>query len=91
MVWWLDSFSCGALVGFAAFDVAYFATIGFFCFSGGDLGGMSLLWLEFAPPELSNSSCVDDERGDIYGHEDGLGDDDDGGYGGSLGGIDPSF
>jgi hypothetical protein len=37
---------------------------------------MSISWLELAPPELNNGSCVDGERGDIVGREDDLGDDD---------------
>jgi hypothetical protein len=57
---------------FSAFDGACFAGIGFLCFSG----LMSISWLELAPPELSNGSCVDGERGDIEGREDDLGDDD---------------
>jgi hypothetical protein len=53
---------------------------------------MSISWLELAPPELNNGSCVDGERGDIEGHprEDDLGDDDGRDCGGSVGGIDPS-
>jgi hypothetical protein len=62
----------------------------FFCFFGGDSGLMSISWLELAPPELNNGSCVDGERGDIQGREDDLGDDDGRGCGGSVGGIDPS-
>jgi hypothetical protein len=60
---------------FSAFDGACFAAIGFFCFFGGDSGLMSISWLELAPPELNNGSCVDSERGDIEGREDDLGDD----------------
>jgi hypothetical protein len=51
---------------------------------------MSISWLELAPPELNNGSCVDGERGDIEGREDDLGDDDGRDCGGSVGGIDPS-
>jgi hypothetical protein len=86
MLWWLGGFSdvlswlggffCGAAVFFSAFDGACFATIGFFCFFGGDSGLISISWLELAPPELNNGSCVDSERGDIEGREDDLGDDD---------------
>jgi hypothetical protein len=50
---------------------------------------MSISWLELAPPELNNGSCVDGERGDIEGREDDLGDDDGRDCGGSIGGIDP--
>jgi hypothetical protein len=46
---------------FSAFDGACFAAIGFFRFFGGDLGMMSLSWLELAPPKLNNGSCVDGE------------------------------
>jgi hypothetical protein len=46
----------------------------FSAFFGGDSGLMSISWLELAPPELNNSSCVDGERGDIDGREDDLGD-----------------
>jgi hypothetical protein len=56
---WL--FFCGAMVVFSTFDGACFAAIGVFYFFGGDLGGMSLSWLELAPSELSNGSCVDGE------------------------------
>jgi hypothetical protein len=75
---------------FFAFDGTCFAAIGFSCFFGGDLRLMSISWLELAPPELNNGSCVDGERGDIEGHEDYLGDDDGCDCGGSVGGIDPS-
>jgi hypothetical protein len=75
---------------FSAFDGACFTAIGFFCFFGGDSGLMSISWLELAPPELNNGSCVDNERGDIEGREDDLGDDDGRECGGSVGGIDPS-
>jgi hypothetical protein len=51
---------------------------------------MSISWLELAPPELNNGSCVDGERGDIEGREDDIGDDDGRDCGGSVGGIDPS-
>jgi hypothetical protein len=51
---------------------------------------MSISWLELAPPELNNGSCVDGERGDIEGREDDLGDDDGRDCGGYVGGIDPS-
>jgi hypothetical protein len=64
---------CGV---FSAFDGACFAAIGFFCFFGGDSGLMSISWLELAPLELNNGSCVDGERGDIERREDDLGDDD---------------
>jgi hypothetical protein len=100
MLWWLGRFSdvlswlggffCGAVVFFCAFDGAYFAAIGFFCCFGGDLGLMSISWLELAPSELNNGSCVDGERGDIEGREDDLGDDDGRDCGGSVRGIDPS-
>jgi hypothetical protein len=75
---------------FSAFDGACFSTIGFSAFFGGDSGLMSISWLELAPPELNNGSCVDGERGDIEGREDDLGDDDGRGCGGSVGGIYPS-
>jgi hypothetical protein len=65
-------FFCGAAVFFCAFDGAYFAAIGFFCFFGGDSGLMSISWLELAPPELNNGSCVYGEQGDIEGREDDL-------------------
>jgi hypothetical protein len=91
MLWWLGSFSDvlswlggffrGAVVFFCAFYGACFAAIGFFCCFGGDLGLMSISWLELAPPELNNGSCVDGERGDIEGREDDLGDDDGRDYG----------
>jgi hypothetical protein len=81
---WLGGFFCGALVFFSAFDGTCFAAIGFFSFFGGDLGLMSISWLELAPPELNNGSCVDGERGDIVGREDDLGDDDGHGSGGSV-------
>jgi hypothetical protein len=87
---WVGGFFYSAAVFFCAFDGACFATIGFFCFFGGDWGLMSLSWLELAPQELNNGSCVDDERGDIGGCEDELGDDDGRDCGGSVGGIDPS-
>jgi hypothetical protein len=97
MLWWLGGFSdvlswlggffCGAAVFFSAFDGACFAAIGFSCFFGGDSGLTSISWLEIAPPELNNGSCVDGERGDIEGHEDDLGDDDGRDCGGSVGGI----
>jgi hypothetical protein len=74
---------------FSAFDGACFAAIGFFCCFGGDSGLMSISWLELAPLELNNDSCVDGERGDIEGREDDLGDDDGRDCGGSVGGIDP--
>jgi hypothetical protein len=100
MLWWLGGFSdvlswlggffCGAAVFFCAFDGACFAAIGFFCFFGCDSGLMSISWLELAPPELNNGSCVDGERGDIEGREDDLGDDDCRDCGRSVGGIDPS-
>jgi hypothetical protein len=45
---------------------------------------------ELARLESNNGSCVDGERGDIKGRGDGLRDDDGGGYGGSIEGIDPS-
>jgi hypothetical protein len=51
---------------------------------------ISLSWLEVAPLELNNCSCVDGERGDIEGREDGLKDDDGRDCGGPVGGIDPS-
>jgi hypothetical protein len=51
---------------------------------------MSISWLELAPPELNNDSCVGGERGDIEGREHNLGDDDGRDYRGSVGGIDPS-
>jgi hypothetical protein len=51
---------------------------------------MSISWLELAPLELNNGSCVDGERGDIEGREDDLGDDDGRGCRGSVGGIVPS-
>jgi hypothetical protein len=76
VLWWLGSLFCGAMVVFSTFDSACFAAIGFFYFFGGDSGGTSLSWLELAPPELYNGSCVDGERGDIEGSEDGLKDDD---------------
>jgi hypothetical protein len=76
---------------FSAFDCACFAAICFFCFFGGDSGLMSTSWMELAPPELNNGSCVDGERGDIECREDDLGDDDGRDCGGSAGGIDPSF
>jgi hypothetical protein len=69
---------------FSAFDGACFATIGFFCFFGGDSGLISISWLELAPPELNNGSCVDSERGDIEGREDNLGDDDGHDCGGGM-------
>jgi hypothetical protein len=75
---------------FCAFDGTCFAAIGFFCFFGGNSGLMSISWLELAPPELNNGSCVDGERGDIEGREDDLGDDDGRDCGGYVGGIDPS-
>jgi hypothetical protein len=78
-------------VFFCAFDGACFAAIGFFYFFGGDSGLMSISWLELAPPELNNGSCVDGERGDIEGHENNLRDDDGCDCGGSIGGIDPSI
>jgi hypothetical protein len=78
------------MVFLCAFDGACFASIGFFSFFGGDSGFMSLSWLEHAPPELNNGSCVDSERDDIEGREDDLGDDDGRGCGGFVGGIDPS-
>jgi hypothetical protein len=62
----------------------------FLAFFGGDSGLMSISWLELAPPELNNGSCVDGERGDIEGREDHQGDDDGRDYVGSAGGIDPS-
>jgi hypothetical protein len=52
---------------------------------------MSISWLELAPPELNNGSCVDGERVDIEGREDDLGDDDGHNYSGFVGGIDPSI
>jgi hypothetical protein len=70
MFWWLGGFSdvfswlggfFGVAVFFCAFDGACFAAIGFFCFFGGDSGLMSISWLELAPPELNNGSCVDSE------------------------------
>jgi hypothetical protein len=91
MFWWLGGFFCGAVLFiFCAFDGAWFATIGFFYFFGGDSGLMSISWLELAPPEMNNGSCVDGERGDIERREDDLGDDDGRDCGGSVGGIDPS-
>jgi hypothetical protein len=90
MLWWLGGFFCGVVVFFSAFDGACFAAIGFFCFFGGESGLMSISWLEVAPPQLNNGSCVDGERGDIEGREDDLGDDDGRDCGGSVGGIDPS-
>jgi hypothetical protein len=65
--WWFFLRCFGALVGFYTFDGACFAAIVFL----GDLGGMSLSWLELAPPELNNDSCVDGERGDIEDRDDG--------------------
>jgi hypothetical protein len=71
MLWWLGIFMMcfhgwavffyGAAVFFCAFDGACFAAIGFFCFFGGDSGLMSISWLELAPPELNDGSCVDGE------------------------------
>jgi hypothetical protein len=58
---WLGGFFYGALVFFSAFDGTCFATIGFFCFFGGASRLMSISWLELAPLELNNSSCVDGE------------------------------
>jgi hypothetical protein len=58
---WLGGFFCDAAVFFCAFNGACFAAIGFFRFFGGDLGMMSLSWLELAPPKLNNGSCVDGE------------------------------
>jgi hypothetical protein len=83
-------FFCGAAVFCCALNGACFAAIGFLCFFGGDSGLMSTSWLELAPPELNNGSCVDGEQGDIEGREDDLGDDDGRDCGGSIGGIDPS-
>jgi hypothetical protein len=37
---------------------------------------MSISWLELTPLELNNCSCIDNERGDIEGREDDLGNDD---------------
>jgi hypothetical protein len=91
MLWCLGGFFCGAAMFFSAFDGAFFAAIGFFCFFGGDSGLMSISRLELAPPELNNGSCVDGERGDIEGREDDLGDDDGRDCGGFVGGIDPSI
>jgi hypothetical protein len=87
---WLGGFFYDAAVFFCAFDGACFATIGFFCFFGGDSGLMSISWLELAPPKLNSGSCVDGERGDIECHEDDLGDDDGRDRGGSVGELDPS-
>jgi hypothetical protein len=84
---WLGGFFCGTAVFFSAFDGACFAAIGFFCFFGGDSVLMSISWLDLAPPELNNGSCVDGERGDTEGREDDLGDDDGRDCGGSVGGI----
>jgi hypothetical protein len=50
-----------------------------------------ITWVELAPLELNNASCVDGELGDIEHCEDNLRDDDGGSCGGSVGGIDPSF
>jgi hypothetical protein len=52
---------------------------------------MSISWLELAPSELNNDSCVDGEWGGTEGREDSLGDDDGRGWGGSVGEIDPSL
>jgi hypothetical protein len=38
----LGGFFCGAAVFFCAFDGAFFASIGFLCFFGGDSGLMSI-------------------------------------------------
>jgi hypothetical protein len=98
VLWWLGGFS-DVLSWLGSFSAvlwcffllcACFAAIGFFCLFGGDSGLMSISWLELAPPELNNGSCVDGERGDIEGREDDLGDADGHGCRGSVGGIDPS-
>jgi hypothetical protein len=62
---WLGSFFCSVAVFVCAFDGTCFAAIGFFCFFGGASGLMSISWLELAPLELNNGSCIDGERGDI--------------------------
>jgi hypothetical protein len=70
-------FFCGAAVFFFVLLMALaLPPLVFFWFFGGDSGLMSISWLELAPLELNNGSCVDGERGDIEGREDDLGDDD---------------
>jgi hypothetical protein len=86
----LGGFFCGAAVFFVLLMALALPPLVFSAFFGGDLGLMSISWLELAPPELNNGSCVDGERGDIEGCEDDLGDDDGRDCGGSVGGIDPS-
>jgi hypothetical protein len=90
VLWWSGDFFYSALV-FYLLLMALTLPHWFFCFFGGDSGLMPISWLELAPSELNNGSCVDGGRGNIEGYEDDLGDYDGRGRGGSVGGIDPSI
>jgi hypothetical protein len=90
VLWWLGGFFCSGFVFFLLLMALALPALVFSTFFGGDSGLMSISWLELAPPELNNGSCVYGEGGDIEGREDGLGDDNGRDCGGSVGGIDPS-
>jgi hypothetical protein len=87
MAGWFFLRCCG--VFFVLLMALALPPLAFSAFFGGNSGLMSISWLELAPPELNNGSCVDGEQGDVEGREDDLGDDDGRDCGGSVGGIDP--
>jgi hypothetical protein len=88
VLWWLGSFSVvlwWLLLMVLALQPLVFSSFLEVIQDGCHFRGWSSHLLE-----LNNGSCVDGERGDIEGRDDGLGDDDGGGCGGSVGGIHPS-